>query len=85
MFKYFYRIYDKYNKKIVALAIFTEDRKGYKPSSFDYDFHGTKLSYHYNNYKILEQQESELLDSDNPFAMVILARLYSLEVRVKIV
>jgi len=79
MFKYFYRIYDKYDKKIVALAIFTEDREDYKPSSFDYEFHGTKLNYEYNSYKILEQKEEELLESDNPFAMVILAGLYTLK------
>ncbi|WP_408956579.1 Rpn family recombination-promoting nuclease/putative transposase [Natroniella sp. ANB-PHB2] len=79
MFKYFYRIYDKYDQKIVALAIFTEGREGYKPNSFNYDFHGTKLNYDYNSYKVLEQQEEELLKSDNPFAMVILAGLYSLK------
>jgi predicted transposase/invertase (TIGR01784 family) len=79
MFKYFYRIYDKYNKKIVALAIFTEDRENYKPNSFDYDFHGTKLNYEYNSYKILEQREEELLKLNNPFAMVILAGLYTLK------
>ncbi|WP_172432027.1 hypothetical protein [Orenia metallireducens] len=79
MFKYFYRIYDKYDKKIVALAIFTEGRKDYKPSSFDYEFHGTKLNYEYNSYKILEQEEVELLKAENPFAMVILAGLYTLK------
>ncbi|PRX20163.1 putative transposase/invertase (TIGR01784 family) [Orenia metallireducens] len=79
MFKYFYRIYDKYDRKIVALAIFTEDTADYKPSSFDYEFHGTKLNYEYNSYKILEQEEAELLKLDNPFAMVILAGLYTLK------
>jgi predicted transposase/invertase (TIGR01784 family) len=79
MFKYFYRIYDKYDKKIVALAIFTEGREDYKPSSFDYEFHGTKLNYEYNSYKVLEQQEERLLKSDNSFAMVILAGLYTLK------
>ena len=79
MFKYFYRIYDKYDRKIVALAIFTEDNKNYKPSSFAYEFHGTKLNYEYNSYKILEQEEAGLLKSDNPFAMVILAGLYTLK------
>ncbi|WP_018250389.1 RpnC/YadD family protein [Orenia marismortui] len=79
MFKYFYRIYDKYDRKIVALAIFTEDREDYKPSSFNYEFHGTKLNYEYNSYKILEQEEAEVLKLDNPFAMVILAGLYTLK------
>ncbi|GAB6100635.1 hypothetical protein JCM16358_25140 [Halanaerocella petrolearia] len=81
MFKYFYRIYDKYNKKIVALTIFTEDKTGYKPDRFEYDFHGTKLDYQYNVYKVLEQNEKKLLDSDNPFALVILAGLYTLQTK----
>jgi len=79
MFKYFYRIYDKYNQKIVALSIFTEGNKDYKPDDFKYDLHGTKLDYQYNVYKILEQSEEDLLNSDNPFAMVVLAGLYSLK------
>jgi len=79
MFKYFYRIYDKYNKKIVALSIFTEGSKKYKPKRFNYEFHGTKLNYEYNIYKVLEQNEADLLSSDNPFALVVLSGLYALK------
>lgn len=79
MFTMFYRIYDSFQKKIAALAIFTDGEKGYKPSSFDYNYFHTKLHYEYFAYKILEQKEEELIKMDNPFAMVVLAGLYTLK------
>lgn len=81
MFRYFYRIYDRYNKKITALTIFSEGNKGYKPNKFEYDFYGTKLDYQYNTYKILEHTEEELLASNNPFALVVLAGLYAIKAK----
>lgn len=79
MFKYFYRIYDKYSKKIVALTIFTDARKGYEPSSYNYTFHGTELSYKYNTYKLLAHRDEEFINDDNPFALVMLAGLYTIK------
>ena len=60
MFTMFYRIYDKFQRKITAFAIFTDGEEGYKPSNFDYDYFETKLHYEYFSYKILEQDEEEL-------------------------
>ncbi|HBY20211.1 MAG TPA: hypothetical protein DEG71_04250, partial [Clostridiales bacterium] len=79
MFKYFYRIYDKYEKDINAIAIFTDDKKDYKPDKYEYKFLGTKVTYEYNTYKILEQTEEKLLQDKNLFALVILAGLYSIK------
>jgi len=79
MFRMFYRIYDRYNKKIVALAIFTDGIKNYKPNKFEYEYFKTKLNYEYFTYKILEQEEKELEKSENAFALVILAGLYTLK------
>lgn len=79
MFTMFYRIYDSFQKKIAALAIFTDGEEGYEPSSFDYDYFHTKLHYEYFTYKILKQSEKELIKSENPFAMVVLAGLYTLK------
>jgi hypothetical protein len=45
MFRYFYRIYDKYNKKIVSLVVFTGDSKSY-PLKFDYNLYKTELLYY---------------------------------------
>ncbi|GAA0435048.1 hypothetical protein GCM10008983_09550 [Lentibacillus halophilus] len=81
MFQYFYRIFDKYHRKIYALAIFTDDDKSFRPTQYTYQFYGTELNYTYNTYKIAEQDEHILLQSDNPFAYAVLAGLYMIKSR----
>lgn len=66
MWSYFYRIYDKYKQKIAAIAVFAEDKPNWMPNEYQYQFFQTKLSYSYPVYKILEQDEIELQQSDNP-------------------
>lgn len=82
MFTYFYRIYDRYKKNIkdiIAIVIFTENNLDYKPSKFELNSYGTKLSYEYNIYKIIEQNEDSLLKNKNIFSYVILSTLYSIK------
>ena len=81
MFIYFYRIYDKFRKKIVSLAVFSDPGKEFKPDRFSYDFFGCSLEFRYRAYKILEYSDEELEKSENPFALVVLAAKRSLESR----
>ncbi|MFH0924321.1 MAG: hypothetical protein V1872_01595 [bacterium] len=76
MFTYFYRVVDRYKKKIVALALFTDKFKNFKPERYEYDFYQTSLVYKYRTYKIIDQKEEELEKSNNPFTLVILAAKY---------
>lgn len=76
MFQYFYRTFDYFDRSIYALALFTDDKAKYNLNEFKYNFYGTKLYYHYNTYRIANQSENELLQSNNPFALAILAGLY---------
>lgn len=73
MFRSFLRIWDKYELPFAVLVIFTEDSKSFKPDRFELDLMDTHIGYRYKVYKILEQDEQKLQQSDNPFAMVILA------------
>ena len=61
MFQYFYRIFDKYDQPIYAIAIFTSKSPSKEFDSYLYNFYGTKLIYTYNTYWIASQSESELL------------------------
>jgi len=72
MYTYFYRIFDKFGKRISAYAILTEPTVKARAESYVSEFLGTKLEYHYNVYKVSQQSEAELLQSNNPFAMVVL-------------
>ena len=72
MFTYFSRIFDKYGKRISAYAILTEESTKIRTNKYTAEFLGTKLEYRYNLYKISQQSEEELLQSNNPFAMVVL-------------
>ncbi len=72
MFTYYYRILDKYDKEITAIAIFTDTNKKFKPRLYERKFLRTNLLFEFNTYKILEQDPQKLAESDNPFALVIL-------------
>ena len=71
MFTYYYRIHDRYQKDITALAIFADDKVKYHPKFYEKSFLGTKIVYHFNTYKILEQADEVINSSENPFAIVI--------------
>jgi predicted transposase/invertase (TIGR01784 family) len=79
MFTYFYRLLDRYNKSVTALAIFTDNNKQFNPQQFDYHFLGTSLAFRFNTYKIMEQDEDVLNAHDNPFALVVLTALTALK------
>ncbi|EEI90882.1 hypothetical protein HMPREF0765_3429 [Sphingobacterium spiritivorum ATCC 33300] len=72
MFTYYYRILDKYHKRITAFAILTEASKKPRPNVYEEEFMGTSIQYRFNTYKIAEQDTDRLLASDNPFALVVL-------------
>lgn len=79
MFTYYYRIFDKYQKPIVAFAILTDNNQQFQVNSFHQELFGTKLHYEFNKYKILDQSDEVLLKSNNPFAMVVLVAKLALQ------
>ncbi|WP_221394658.1 hypothetical protein [Dyadobacter sp. NIV53] len=79
MFTYFYRILDKYGKPVTAIAIFTDDNKNFHPTLFEYEYLGTKTTFQFNTYKIIEQDETVLLHHENPFSIVVLTVLLALK------
>jgi predicted transposase/invertase (TIGR01784 family) len=81
MFSYFYRIRDRFKVDITAWVIFTDGQRGYHPKIYKYEFLGTKLTYEFNTYKVIEQDEESLRKNDNPFAIVILTVLLKLKMK----
>ena len=79
MYTYFYRLLDRYQKPVTALAIFTDDKPGYKPNHYHNEFMGTSQTYQFNTYKIGEQDEETLAAHPNPFALVVLTVLIAIK------
>src|SRR6201991_1278689 len=73
MFRYYYRIFDRDHHLITAIAIFTGDDRKAVPDRYYYNFLGTELSYKYNTLYITDYSDEALAQSDNPFALVLLA------------
>jgi predicted transposase YdaD len=79
MFQYFYRIRDHYQKPVAAIAILTDPHAHFRPGSYQYSYQWGAASYEYVVYKVLDQQEEALMKHDNPFAVIILTVLLSLQ------
>jgi len=73
MFKYFYRIYDKYGENVDAIAILTDDNKKFKPEKYSYRKFKTRLEYIFRVFKIAEHEEAELITQIKPFALAVLS------------
>jgi SOS response regulatory protein OraA/RecX len=73
MFKYYCRIFDRFDRPMTAIAIFS-GRDGQKlPCRYECSYQGSVLTYQYNTLCILDYEDKDLMASDNPFAMVVLA------------
>ena len=77
MFQYNTLLYNHYQRRIVSLAILSDDRPEWRPDSFGYDLWGCKIQLDFPAVKLLDYKEKqvELERDDNPFAVVILAHL----------
>ncbi|HEY4286961.1 MAG TPA: hypothetical protein VGN00_07665 [Puia sp.] len=73
MYTYFYRIRDRYQKKVSAVAIFTGQDGINMPGQYIYEYRGTRLIYEYLTLALLNYSDEELEKSNNPFAQVMLA------------
>lgn len=84
MFVYHYRAFDKYNRREVAsFAVLGDDNPHWRPQSFGYRRWGMELGFRFPIVKLLDYaaRRSELKESSNPFAMVVLAHLDTQETR----
>lgn len=79
MFRYFYRAKDRHNVSITAFAVLIHELKTYHPKVYKEEYLGTRLSYEFNTYKLLNQDEEKLRADPNPFAVVVLTVLMALK------
>lgn len=81
MFQYYYRIFDRYNQKVVSLAILGDDRPNWRPNSYSNSLWGCSMNFQFPVVKLLEYANSseELETHENVFAVIVLAHLKTME------
>ncbi len=77
MFSYNLRIFDKFGKPAISLAILCDADITWRPHQYSYNYPDTRLNFEFGTVKLLDYQNrwAELEASDNPFATVIMAHL----------
>jgi hypothetical protein len=83
MYVYNYRIFDRYDREVISLAILADDDPAWRPSYFGYERWGFRTRMEFPAVKLLDYaQDWQALEADrNPFAVVVLAHLKTLETR----
>ena len=83
MFRYNYRIYDRYQRSVASLAILADEDPEWRPGSFGYGLFGCQVEMSFPTVKLLEYNDwiEGLLESDNPFALVTAAHLLTQQTR----
>jgi hypothetical protein len=77
MFWYYVYIMAKYRTTdITAIAIYTGDAITKLHNTFKVEQFGTLMQYMFNVYVVSTQNEADLMASDNPLAIAVLANLY---------
>jgi|GEM_PF-1042477 len=77
MYKSHYRLYDRHNHPIEAIAIFVTQDYPKGPYYFVVESFTARVLYEYRTYHVHSQNPEELLKSDNPFALAVLACIRS--------
>ncbi len=80
MFIYYYRIFDRYNRDVVGLAILADDAANWRPDEYSRERFGCRIGYRFRSVKLLDwaQRIKDLTNSENPIALFVVAHLESL-------
>ena len=83
MFVYNYRIYERFKIPVTSIAVLADDQPNWRPEGFRYGMWGCRMELDYLKIKLLDYKDkwSYLENSDNPFAIVVMAHLKALESR----
>ena len=83
LFVCFYRIRDKYNQRVVSLAVLGDTNPNWRPDRYTEETLSCKIEFQFPIVKLLDfSNKIEALEqSDNPFASVILAHLGSIKTK----
>jgi hypothetical protein len=83
MYVYNYRIFDRYDKEVISLAILADEDPDWRPSHYEYGRWGFRTRTEFPIVKLLDYApHGQALEADpNPFAVVVLAQLKTLETR----
>jgi hypothetical protein len=83
MYVYNYRIFDRYNRRVVSLAVLADDDPNWRPDRYQDELWGWSLRMLFPPAKVLDYagRDAELEADANPFARVVLAHLKALQTR----
>jgi hypothetical protein len=83
MFVYYYRIFDRFERSIMSVAVLGDEHADWRPARFAHALWGCTLELRYPVVKLLDwrAREDELAASANPFAVVVRAHLAAQETR----
>jgi hypothetical protein len=83
MYVYNTRLFDRYGREVISLAILADDDPAWRPSRYEYARWGFRAGIEFPVVKLLDYapKYQELEADPNPFAVVVLAHLKALETR----
>jgi hypothetical protein len=83
MYVYNYRLFDRYNRMVISLAVLGDERRNWRPDHFGYSLWGCTVRLDFPVVKLLDYADATaaLEASTNPFATVVLAHLKTIETR----
>ncbi len=83
LYTYNYRIFDRYHKDVITLAILTDDNKQFRPEKYEVKYPDTKLTLKFGTVKLLDYRPkiAELEKNKNPFAIITLTYLRLMEAK----
>jgi hypothetical protein len=81
MFVYNYRIFDRYHKLVVSLAVLGDESPSWRPDQHGWDLWDCQMSLRFPVVKLIDYKGrwQELAQSANPFAIVVMAHLKTKE------
>ncbi|MBE9054897.1 transposase [Sphaerospermopsis sp. LEGE 08334] len=75
MYIYNHRLFDRYRLKVFSFAVLGDDNPNWKPTSYGYSQWGFTTNLQFPSVKLLDYSHDTLAQSNNPFAIIIMAHL----------